>query len=550
MSGPAPSDSDSLIISVVEADSFYCQITNLKPQTTYYVRAYAANKYGAYNGAKVEKFTTTDGLPVLNNAKFRLVKVDYTSAEFSYAITSEGDSAVIASGLCFSTKPNPTIEEGDTVICGRGIGEFTGTIQDMKQQQAYYVRAFAINKAGVRYTEGEGLHTIPVSELPTVETAEVTDIQSGSASVGGEVLAEGASPVTESGVCWGKLPDPTLEDSEGSLAISSGTQAFRGTLNQLRGDRSYYLRAYATNANGTSYGKTVSFKTPAIFGSLIAFEGGYRIPGSVAYCTLSGSVGFLLGGDMGREYTDELWVFNVSEQNWLDRKSQPEKLSGQSVFSIGLGVWAFGGWDNERKISDSLYVYSISGNYWDSEDSDRETRPKGRYRAVTCRVDDHAYLIGGRRENNPLKEVWSYTPSTTSWEKKGDFPVEQYGGIVVAVNGRVYAGLGIISKDDVSPKYTNKFWSADEGLDSWSEESDFPGEQCQGAVAWGNDVYAVDNEGTIWRYDTDTHAWSERSRLDTDRRTVHCIYALNDLIYIGLGSGSGALITYDPSWDN
>ena len=71
-----------------------------------------------------------------------------------------------------------------------------GKIYDMQQQKGYYVRAYATNALGTTYSAGEGIHTILESELPTVNTKEVSTIKNGTAWVGGEVLAEGASPVT------------------------------------------------------------------------------------------------------------------------------------------------------------------------------------------------------------------------------------------------------------------------------------------------------------------------------------------------------------------
>ena len=41
------------------------------------------------------------------------------------------------------------------------------------------------------------------------------------------VLAEGASPVTEAGVCWGTSPSPAFGNCEGAVALSSGTQRLR-----------------------------------------------------------------------------------------------------------------------------------------------------------------------------------------------------------------------------------------------------------------------------------------------------------------------------------
>lgn len=185
----------------------------------------------------------------------------------------------------------------------------------MQQQKGYYVRAYATNALGTTYSAGEGIHTILESELPTVNTKEVSTIKNGTAWVGGEVLAEGASPVTEAGVCWGTSPSPAFGNCEGAVALSSGTQAFTGTIKELRGGTSYYLRAYAKNKNGIAYGEEVRFQTPDIFGAGARFEGAFRIPGSTSFCTLANSTGFLLGGDTGREYTDEFWGYMTSKKN-------------------------------------------------------------------------------------------------------------------------------------------------------------------------------------------------------------------------------------------
>ncbi len=406
MLNPEPSAADSAIRIDMEADSFYCTISGLKPETTYYARAYAKNKYGEYNGATVETFRTTSGLPVLDDDKFKKIATEFTYAEFTMEINSEGYSSVTACGFCFSVDNTPTLENGDTIICGAGIGEFTGKIYAMQQQKGYYVRAYATNALGTTYSAGEGIHTILESELPTVSTKEVSSIKSGTAWVGGEDLAEGASPVTESGDCWGSCPDPTIDDCEGVAALSSGAREFSGTIEDLRGGMSYYLRAYARNEKGIAYGEEVRFQTPDIFGAGVSFEGAFLIPGSVSFCTLANSTGFLLGGDTGREYTDGFWGYITSKKEWIPLRSQPEKLSGQASFSIGFGLWAFGGMDDTGKICDSLYVYSTSDNSWSAVRTDQQ-RPKGMYRAACCRIDAQAFLKGGRRDKSLISEVWA-----------------------------------------------------------------------------------------------------------------------------------------------
>lgn len=542
------SSADSLILCDMEADSFYCVITDLEPLTTYYVRAYARNKYGSYNGASILSFTTTSGYPVMNDESFELVTLDYTYAEFSMEVTSEGDSAILACGFCYGTEKYPTIETADTVVCGAGIGVFTGKIEDMQQQVEYYVRAFATNSVGTVYSEGEGISTTLVNELPTVTTNTVSRMQNGSVWVGGVVTAEGSSSVTESGVCWSTTAGVSLENCEGSMAISSGAHSFTSILTGMKGSVTYYLSAYATNEKGTAYGDEVSFSTPDIFGDEIAFDGGYLVAGSASFCTWLNSVGFLLGGDAGDAYTNKLWGYLTSRDEWVSLKSQPESLSGQSVFCVGLGMWAFGGEDNSSAISDKLYLYSTVDNTWEEMEDDTD-RPQGTFRSAACSLDNVGYLIGGRRDDDLLNNVWAYDASSYTWSEKADFPVAQYGGIAVVINDRIYAGLGIIDRSKASVTYTTRLWSADSELDNWDKETSFPGEAILAAVAYDDCIYGVDDEGYIWCYDTMTEEWTQKSQLPSDYQTVHCMYTLNDYIYIGLGDAS-ALIAYDPTWDN
>ena len=99
------------------------------------------------------------------------------------------------------------------------------------------------------------------SGLPGVTTILVSKIFERSAQSGGDVTAEGGSPVTARGICWSVLPEPTISgdrDDEGT-----GTGKFQAFLFGLTGSTVYYVRAFATNGMGTGYGEEVMFKTQA-----------------------------------------------------------------------------------------------------------------------------------------------------------------------------------------------------------------------------------------------------------------------------------------------
>lgn len=96
--------------------------------------------------------------------------------------------------------------------------------------------------------------------LPTVTTAEVTDITQTGAKTGGEVISDGNATVTARGVCWSTSENPTIEDNK--TEDGSGTGEFNSTVFGLAPNAKYYLRAYATNSEGTSYGNQREFNTP------------------------------------------------------------------------------------------------------------------------------------------------------------------------------------------------------------------------------------------------------------------------------------------------
>jgi hypothetical protein len=95
--------------------------------------------------------------------------------------------------------------------------------------------------------------------LPEINTSEVTEITAISATSGGTILSDGGSSVTSRGVCWSQNPSPTLSDSKTVDGAGGGT--FTSLLSGLEANTTYYVRAYATNANGTAYGLSYSFKT-------------------------------------------------------------------------------------------------------------------------------------------------------------------------------------------------------------------------------------------------------------------------------------------------
>jgi surface protein len=102
-----------------------------------------------------------------------------------------------------------------------------------------------------------------LSLLPAVITDEITEIDASSAISGGEVSSDGGYSTTEIGVVWNTTENPSLTDNEGYTEDEyiEATTKFMSELSALSPNTLYYVRAYATNSQGTEYGNSMSFTT-------------------------------------------------------------------------------------------------------------------------------------------------------------------------------------------------------------------------------------------------------------------------------------------------
>ncbi len=95
--------------------------------------------------------------------------------------------------------------------------------------------------------------------LPTVNTSAISAMTATTAISGGEIVSDGGAGLTARGVCWSTQPNPTLTDNSGFTVNGYCTGTFSSELTGLTSGTTYYVRAYATNGMGTSYGEVISF---------------------------------------------------------------------------------------------------------------------------------------------------------------------------------------------------------------------------------------------------------------------------------------------------
>lgn len=144
-------------------------------------------------------------------------------------------------------------------------------------------------------TEGRSVRCVrDPAELPNVTTSNYSSLTYNSVICGGNVTFDGWSNVTSRGVCYGTTHNPTTSGSH--TMNGSGMGSFVSSITGLTQNTIYYLRAYAVNAIGTSYGTEISFMTlysnPLVIGQ--NYDGGI-----VAYILQYGDPGWTAGMQKG-----------------------------------------------------------------------------------------------------------------------------------------------------------------------------------------------------------------------------------------------------------
>lgn len=236
--------------------TFGCEI-NLKEldrNSTFYFRAYAKNNKGVAYTTEV-KNSTDSGLPSIDNGRTRTSNVTATSANIYSSVSSNGGYDILEVGVCWDTNGNPSIEGNHKST--NGSSSFSIQIDGLSPSTKYYYYAYARNVNGVAYSQ-QGSFTTR-NGLPSVLTNQPSATVN-SILISGTAQDDGGFPITQRGICYSTITnDPTTSD----LRIDSGNGigSFNVTIPGLTANTEYFLRAYASNQNGTSYGKSRRIST-------------------------------------------------------------------------------------------------------------------------------------------------------------------------------------------------------------------------------------------------------------------------------------------------
>lgn len=234
---------------------FSSELKGLTDGSTYYVRAYATNSEGTAYGNEQSFTTVPAGMASVTTRP--VSEITLNSAKSGGDIASDGGAAITAKGICWNTAENPTVAN-DHTSDGTGSDGFVSSMVGLLDGKAYYIRAYATNKTGTSYGNQVTFSTI-AAKAPELTTTAVTAVTLNSAATGGNITDNGGSQVTARGIVWGTAPNPTTTGNKTTNGTGSGN--FVSNITGLTPGTVYYVRSYATNSSGTSYGAQVVFST-------------------------------------------------------------------------------------------------------------------------------------------------------------------------------------------------------------------------------------------------------------------------------------------------
>ena len=145
---PNPTINDNHTTNGSGLGSFTSIMTGMNGNTTYYVRAYACTNFAISYGEEVGFITGNIDVPTVTTSV--ISDITQTTAIGGGNVINNGGANSTERGICWSTSYNPTIADSH-VSNGAGIGSYMVNMFGLVANTTYYVRAYALNSAGICY---------------------------------------------------------------------------------------------------------------------------------------------------------------------------------------------------------------------------------------------------------------------------------------------------------------------------------------------------------------------------------------------------------------
>ena len=277
-----------------------------------------------YTGCKKDNEIPFNRIPDYKMATLTTTTISgitLTTAVAGGEVISDGGAEITVNGICLSTiHQRPTVADQEVDI-GAGTGTFSGIITGLTPYTTYYVRAFAINKAGISYGN-EVQFTTNNAVKATLTTLTLTSITLTNAVTGGNITDDGGAVITSRGVCWSINEEPTTEDA--ITSDGTGTGSFTSNLTDLEPGTTYFVRAYAVNSAGVTYGNQLSFTTgvepgPIVFNPGLTYGSVSDIDGNIYNTIQIGTQVWMAENLKTTKYNDNTSIpYVTNNAEWME----------------------------------------------------------------------------------------------------------------------------------------------------------------------------------------------------------------------------------------
>ncbi len=156
-SAPTIADNTTNFGATAENSAFESSLIGLESGTQYYVKAYATNKYGTIYSDNITFSTLPGEAVLLTNAAS---DIEFNFAKITGNISSTGLGTITQHGHVWSKSADPTIADSKTELgIKASTGNFASSVEGLEMETKYYIRAYAINDAGIVYSNQESFTT-------------------------------------------------------------------------------------------------------------------------------------------------------------------------------------------------------------------------------------------------------------------------------------------------------------------------------------------------------------------------------------------------------
>ena len=424
---PIPSEGDGRLAAGTGTGSFNLRVTGLLPDTEYYVRIFAAGMDGTYFGDALLIRTPQEA----NAATVVTVAPagrSFDSFVSGGDITDIGAGEIIERGICWNTEPAPTVDNFKLAAShdrkSPGTGIFTLLIQGLQPGERYFLRAYAINTAGIAYGPEMSIRTLAVLGTKRSELPSGSYNHSLHFSLNGRVYV-GLGWYGE----WEMNPDGALWEWEEETNNWTKRADFPGNQSD-----------------------PVSF---AIGGK------GYVITNGLH--------------DSEGNYVREFWEYDPTLDKWSRKSDFPSAAVRINPVMFSIGSRGYIGMGQSLNEEGNQNVSLTDLWEWNRE-TDKWTRKAdypgtGHLYPSTFVIGTSGYVCAGKE---PLtsgmnrSELWEYDQNTDSWIRKADLPGETRGWPTgLSTGNKGFVGSGDISEYEW---YENQaVWEWDQATDTWSQ---------------------------------------------------------------------------------